>query len=455
VTQVWTTDQVLALAPDAGSAKNGQALAAASKWSNIGRQAHAVWGECQGSGKDPYRTQIDLSEPAFRCSCPSRKFPCKHGLGLFLLLAKQGSFAEAEPPAWVAEWLAKRSQTKAAKAETSTAPAAKTVDPAAQAKRQQKRESKVQAGLAELDLWLQDLIHQGLAQLPSQPYGYWDQVAARMVDAQAPGLARRLRRMAEIASGGQTDWASTLLAELGKLHLLIQGYLNQANLPPGLQAEVRSQVGWTISQDELLSTAAPDQLLSDDWWVVGKQVELDDLANLKIQRVWLWGLKQQRFALILSFAPRHLPIDASWLPGLVVPAELCFFPSSFPLRALARNRGESYFLNAVAGSINLTENSLTLAIHGYSQALSQTPWLETYPLLLSQVTPRLVEEQWLLVDSEGMAVPLEADALVAWRIMALSGGKPLTLAGEWDGQVLRPLSVWAEQRFWPVPIKEV
>lgn len=32
----------------------------------------AVWGLCQGSGKDPYQTQIDLIGPAFRCSCPSR-----------------------------------------------------------------------------------------------------------------------------------------------------------------------------------------------------------------------------------------------------------------------------------------------------------------------------------------------------------------------------------------------
>ncbi len=32
----------------------------------------AVCGLCQGSGKNPYQTQIDLIGPAFRCSCPSR-----------------------------------------------------------------------------------------------------------------------------------------------------------------------------------------------------------------------------------------------------------------------------------------------------------------------------------------------------------------------------------------------
>ena len=78
-----TADQILRLAPDASAAKAGQGLSTAHKWRALGRRETIVWGECQGSGKEPYQTQADLSEPAFRCSCPSRKFPCKHGLGLF------------------------------------------------------------------------------------------------------------------------------------------------------------------------------------------------------------------------------------------------------------------------------------------------------------------------------------------------------------------------------------
>jgi hypothetical protein len=99
----WTTAQILALAPDAASAKAGQGLATARKWLTLGADGQAAWGLCQGSGKDPYQAQIDLTEPAFRCSCPSRKFPCKHGLGLFLLLASSAAaFKEKEPPDWPA-----------------------------------------------------------------------------------------------------------------------------------------------------------------------------------------------------------------------------------------------------------------------------------------------------------------------------------------------------------------
>ena len=80
-----TAEQILALAPDPASARAGQGLANARKWATLGCDMRSAWGECQGSAREPYRTQIDLSEPAFRCSCPSRKFPCKHGLGLFNL----------------------------------------------------------------------------------------------------------------------------------------------------------------------------------------------------------------------------------------------------------------------------------------------------------------------------------------------------------------------------------
>lgn len=95
----WTVERILALAPDSASAKAGQGLAGRRAWRSLGHADGTAWGECQGSGKAPYQAQIDLSEPAFRCTCPSRKFPCKHGLGLFLLLASEPvAFVEGSPP---------------------------------------------------------------------------------------------------------------------------------------------------------------------------------------------------------------------------------------------------------------------------------------------------------------------------------------------------------------------
>src|SRR6516162_7930982 len=157
----WTAEQVLGLAPDASSAKSGKDLSAARKWKTLGANDACAWGEIQGSGKDPYQACIDLAEPAFKCTCPSRKFPCKHGLGLFLILAQQpGAMQSKEPPAWAAEWLAKRVQRAEKKAEAAKAadappdPEAAAKAEAAAQKRAAAREDKVTSGLADLETWL-------------------------------------------------------------------------------------------------------------------------------------------------------------------------------------------------------------------------------------------------------------------------------------------------------------
>src|SRR4051794_4520222 len=171
--EILTTEQVLALAPDTASVNAGQGLANPAKWVSLGRGGRSVWGECQGSGKAPYRTQIDLSGPAFHCSCPSRKFPCKHGLGLLLLMAASPArVVEAELPAWVSEWIAKRTANAEKKAAPSQAPpdtetAAKR--DADREKRAAKREDRVRAGLGELQTWMGDLLRQGLAHGKQQP----------------------------------------------------------------------------------------------------------------------------------------------------------------------------------------------------------------------------------------------------------------------------------------------
>src|SRR5215204_4271633 len=101
----WTAEQVLSLAPDVAAHKAARSLGSPRPWRDIGFRGGdppTLWGLCQGSGSTPYQTCVDLAEPAYRCSCPSRKFPCKHTLGL-LLLWSAGGVEVDEPPAWVTE----------------------------------------------------------------------------------------------------------------------------------------------------------------------------------------------------------------------------------------------------------------------------------------------------------------------------------------------------------------
>lgn len=446
----WTAEQVLALSPDAGSTKRGKALAAVSKWPTLGHLKQSAWGECKGSGKHPYRTIIDLSEPAFRCSCPSRKFPCKHALGLFLLLAEQAdSFDERTPPSWVIEWLEKRTQTSEKKAAQRENRDQKKSDPAAQAKRAQQRAAKVDAGIADLSLWLEDIAGQGLAGLPNLPYSFWDQTAARLVDAQAPGLARRVKALAGIPSLGQ-GWPERMLQALGQLHLLVEGYRRLDHFSPEMQAELRSQIGWPQTQENLKVRAAQaDPLVSslaDIWYVLGKTVTEED--KLKVQRTWLWGYQHQKAALVLDFAHGRQPLDVSLVPGTGFSGQLLFYPGTGVQRAIVTNReGMSLILPDPMLGVERVEE----AIAHYAKTLIENPWLPQFPLILRQIWPHYTAERkdhkWWLQDEAGEGLPLDSRFDQGWQMLALSGGHPISVLGEWDGQVLLPLSIWDSTQF--------
>lgn len=93
-----TSRKIEELAPNADAAKNGRDLVAKNKFSNLKIDADKtlIWGECAGSGKNPYYVSADfveLSNPVFRCNCPSRQFPCKHGIGLLYAYEKALPFA--------------------------------------------------------------------------------------------------------------------------------------------------------------------------------------------------------------------------------------------------------------------------------------------------------------------------------------------------------------------------
>ena len=99
------------LATDQAALKAAAGLAKPGKWSGVGtsRDGALVWGECAGSGANPYRVMADLRDLGNKCTCPSRKFPCKHVLALLWLNAEAvTAFAPADTPAWVSDWLGRR-----------------------------------------------------------------------------------------------------------------------------------------------------------------------------------------------------------------------------------------------------------------------------------------------------------------------------------------------------------
>lgn len=432
-----TSDQVLALAPDAGSATNGKKLANVRHWRNLGQSPEAAWGECQGSAL--YQVRVDIGTLSVKCTCPSRKFPCKHGLGLLLLTLDPKCVPAAQPPQWVVEWLAKHSAANHEKHER--AASAATAEPTkAQRKRQEQREALVLQGLDSLDLWLADLVRNGLAGVETQPASFWERQAAQMVDNQAAGIALRLRQMAGIP-GSRPDWPHELLDRLGRLALLSHAYRRADALDAALREDVRQLVGWSLKGDEV---AARGEIVADNWLILGQHVEDEDRG--RVQRTWLLGATTGRAALILQFSFMGLPFKEPLVPGMCQRGELAYWPGASGVRACFVTRTvEATPLDGLPG-----QASVEAFLAHVAAALARQPWQDRFLCVLRAVTPIYdsAKAAWWVSDDTGAALPLAASD--HWLLLAISGGRPVALAGEWDGAALLPLGVVAECVYYPL-----
>jgi len=430
-----STEQVLALAPDTSSVAAAKKLAKPGAWRNLGQSESALWGECQGSAL--YQTQVALSDLATKCSCPSRKFPCKHALGLLLVaVSSPAAVPAAAAPEWVGSWLGKRAKTEEARQAKQEVAVQKPVDQKAQARRARRRSEGVEAGIAQLEAWMEDLMRQGLARAESEPPSFWDQQARRLVDAQAPGLAARVRKIGGMV-GTSRNWSERALDELGMLALITHAWRRFEALDARLQHDVRRSIGYTLDQQ---SVVAHGDVVEDDWWVTGETTSEEE--QVRMQRAWLVGEASGRTALLLQFAAGAARFAEALVVGTRFRGRLAFWPSAHPQRALVAERMGP----AVSHCVPPRGATIAAALDRFATALGNVPWLERELIVLASaiVVPG---EPWQLVDDSG-SLPLVKGAHDV--LLAVGGGQPAPLAAEWDGYELHPVATWIEGRVVPL-----
>src|SRR5262249_19521153 len=135
-----------------------------------------------------------------------------------------GGVTAGSPPAWVQEWLAGREE-RAARAASRAAPGEPPRDPEAAARRAGERGAGVAAGGGGPRVWGRDAVRGGPGAGRLSSWAEWDAFAARLVDAQAPGAASRLRSLGGVAAGRPDGWPERLLSGLGSLHLLCEAFV--------------------------------------------------------------------------------------------------------------------------------------------------------------------------------------------------------------------------------------
>jgi len=337
-----------ALAPDQASLSAASKLTKQSNWPRLEKNEELalIWGECQGSGSNPYRVVVDTSDHGYKCTCPSRKFPCKHTLALMWIAATApASFAAAgSTPEWVNDWLGRRRKTTSPPVAPTPGAAGKSIGEAslndegaavedaaaierretAQRKRAEDTRSSVSAALDELDQWISDQLRLGLVGFVDNSSDRCRRIAARLVDMKATALAGRIdeipSRLMGLRSEERPDAA---IRELGKLVLLAKAWRQAPD-----DAELRRLVSTSESREQVL--ANPDAIQVESLWeVLGEKIETrrDGLVS---HSTWLLDLKSAapRFALLLDYFPASAGRRSNaFTPGDRFVARLVFYPA--------------------------------------------------------------------------------------------------------------------------------
>lgn len=262
VTLTLTEDAVHRLAPDTEAVQAARGLIRKQAFLQPGVSADGTWllAECQGSGNQPYDVSIDLadvSQPTFRCSCPSRKFPCKHSLGLLLLYASSpDQFKPREPSSDLIAKREKKAVRAEKQAEKATTP--RKVNKAALAK----KTSTQRDGLDLLEKLVVDLVNAG-QWYESSRLDTIQRQAKQLSDAYLPGAMHDLNSLVLLGRDPQ----------IGDDERLARGAELIARLWTAVR-KGRAYLEEKLSGDE--SQAEADALIED---VLGKTWQLAELKE--------------------------------------------------------------------------------------------------------------------------------------------------------------------------------
>ena len=426
------------LAPDESSVRSGKGLARPSAWQEVGEEGGFLWGLCKGSGSKPYQVRIDASrqEIGFSCSCPSRKIPCKHVLGLLFLRAQSGAELGGECPEWVREWRekrARRQEAAAGRTDAAGSPGKKKSKKkvASFSERVEGHVPLMTEGISLLHERMIDAVRHGLTP------GWLQGLSKRLVDTQLSGLALVIEKMEKLWQGC-TDEASLkrLLPLMGRLQLLVEAFRSRERLSEAARYDLFLALGITLEKEQVLADGIH---VNGVWQVLG--VAQEDFGRIRERRVWL-GTAGGETALIQDYAPRGKGFSGIFTAGDLFAGELVFYPGTVRQRALP---AENFAPAPEAERPPLPETAL--AVRRVQDMVKANPWLWRWPLTLTDVRLRCNDAgtlQMLLADGRRLSFVLSCAESDAWALHALSLGGPVHCFGEWNGSAFVPLRAWRE-----------
>lgn len=295
----------------------------------------------------------------------------------------------------------------------------------------EKRVDQMLEGALELRQWLFDVFRQGLGNLQTQTDSSWEAIAANMSNAKLTAIARRIRKLKKQIT--LPNWPTIFLQELADYYLFVEAFSRIRELPPNFQEELLNQGGRTPKEKEVIDQ---QKSIEDQWLIIGQKFGQDE--DLRFQRTWFLGNLSAQTALLLEYAWRDTPFKFEWKLGAAFTGKMTFYPGLYPLRAAISEFQPSSDPFTGLFPHEAFVDFATL----YASAVGKNPWVGVFPCLLENVMAVAKNGDIWLVDKKKNAIPVTATGGGShWKLLAHSGGYPVTVFGEWQEGSFSALSV--------------
>ncbi len=337
--------------PNAAAIANGRGLIVKGKFVGLHQSddKSVIFGECRGSGASNYICSCDFIEPAkpvYRCTCPSRQFPCKHSIGLMLAWVDGKTFKVSAVPEDILSKREKIEKRVEKKKEDNEKPI--KVNKSALAK-------KIKAQLDGLDLLEQltlDLVRTGMGNTSAKTASQIEEQAKQLGNAFLPGAQSALysytklfssdegRVESEVNSKKRELIYSRALDQLTRLNALVkQGrkYLQARLEDPELAPETDSAIAAWLGHAWQLRELRDAGLVQNDAELIQLAFNAyDDIARREFVETGIWmNLADGKICLTQNFRPykaaKMIKSEDSFFKIAKIP-ELCIYPGDMNRR---------------------------------------------------------------------------------------------------------------------------
>jgi hypothetical protein len=174
--------------------------------------------------------------------------------------------------------------------------------------------------------------------------------------------------------------------------------------------------------------------------VIGKQVSEED--NLTVEHNWLYGISTNQYALVLQFIVRGQGSGILLSPGMYLEAELVYFPSVNPMRAVIKWHITTHPIMPKGFFPGWQE-----VIQQETAAYELFPVRSERPFIVSRLLPVFFNNSWWLKDQANHFISIKENFTGIWKLLALSGGEPLDMVVVGKEDQYEPIGIWHQQTY--------